>query len=119
MMADAISDVLHEIARTRRAMLSYSGWSWRAAGYHYDPDDQLWLALGPLTKKLDSLLKEVMNGPSKNPVDRHYCTSLTEYECRKCAACLAKAVDRVEPPTDPSAAEPPGEEAPGSERGGG
>lgn len=68
--------------------------------------------------------ESIMHGKPQvriHPRERHYCTSLTEYECGRCEACRANAAaaDPVEPPTDPSAAEPECEAPASTQRGGG
>lgn len=56
--AGQIRDTLQEIANVRAGMHNASGWSWRAVGYHYDPDEQAHAELQQLLRKLDAQLAD-------------------------------------------------------------
>jgi hypothetical protein len=57
--AEQIRDTLREIKQVRAGMLSASGWSWRTAGYPYDPDENDHHRLCRLLARLDALLMDV------------------------------------------------------------
>lgn len=54
--AQAVLEVLQKMRSIRRGTLAYQGWSWRAAGYHYDPEQRELNELDALAKRLDALL---------------------------------------------------------------
>jgi hypothetical protein len=64
-----VAELLEAIRKTRAGMHSVNGWSWRAAGYHYDPDDGAHKKLTALMRELDAALAP----PPPPPVPAERC----------------------------------------------